>query len=135
MGGLKSNLLELIKQEKIVPIDRLRQYGEQMKYIDSNVERRLRELRNAGFIERVVNGEGVVVSYKLKEADKIETPFKVNGKTLEEIKREAEGMLKNIKFGDKRQTAVLSYMKTLKTVRTDKDKIRLYTQIIYSLRN
>jgi len=129
-AGLKQKLYELIKLERYATIEHLRAYGEQMKYIDSNVERRLRELRNDGLIERVLNSVGVVIAYELKEEKK---PFSPNGTTVEELKLEAEKALKNLKFGDKRQAAVLVMMKTLKKAISDKDKIRLLTNIIYNL--
>ena len=128
--GLKQKLYELIKLERYTTIERLRQYGEQMRYIDSNVERRLRELRNDGLIERVLNSVGVVIAYELKEEKK---PFKTMGTTVDELKLEAEKALKNLKFGDSKQVAVLKMMKTLKQVRTDKDKKRILTNIIYNL--
>ena len=129
--GLKQRIFELIKSEKYVTIDRLREFGEKYGYIDSNSERRCRDLRHEGAIERVLNSEGVVIAYCLVEAHTVE--FRPNGKTVEELKLEAEKALKNLKFGDKRQTAVLVMMKTLKKAITDKDKIRLLTNIIYNL--
>ena len=129
--GLKQRLFDLIKSEKYVSIDRLRELGNKYGYIDSNVERRCRDLRHEGLIERVLNREGVVVAYNLIEATTVE--FRPLGKTVEELRAEAEKAMKNIKFGDKRQTAVLSMMKKLKKARTDKDKIRLLTQIIFNL--
>jgi len=129
-AGLKQKLYELIKLEHYATIERLRVYGEQLRYIDSNVERRLRELRNDGLIERVLNSAGVVIAYELIEEKK---PFKTIGTTVEELKLEAEKALKNLKFGDSRQVAVLRMMKTLKQVRTDKDKMRILKNIIYNL--
>lgn len=63
--SLKTLLLLLIMQYKVVPIGLLRNKATQNGYIESNAERQLRLLRKEGQIEVMYNEKGFVKAYKL----------------------------------------------------------------------
>lgn len=63
-NSLKISLYLHLKSKGVVKIGKLRELAERLGFIQSNAEKRLRELRRAGLISVIKGEKGAITHYK-----------------------------------------------------------------------
>jgi len=63
-NSLKMSLYLYLKSKGVVKIDQLRELAERLGFIESNCERRLRSLRQAGIVSVIKGERGAISHYR-----------------------------------------------------------------------